>query len=217
MNFGLLESAAARRHLTILGGFHPDPSDDVPEGYETLLLLGPDEAAGFWSHVTEGPEFADGAPDPVDRWSRRVIGGWAEEIGAMALYPFGGPPYQPFQRWATRTNRIHTSPIMLLVHDTAGLMVSFRGALALPDRIDLPPAPPNPCLTCAEKPCVTACPVGAFADGGYDVPACKSYLGTVPGRDCMTNGCAARRICPVSQLFGRVAAQSAYHMQMFKG
>ncbi|MEL6103221.1 MAG: ferredoxin, partial [Pseudomonadota bacterium] len=81
MNYELLESAAALRHLTILGGFHPTPSDDVPEGFQTLLLLGPDEAAGFWAHVTGGPEFADGAPDPVDRWSRRVIGDWADEIG----------------------------------------------------------------------------------------------------------------------------------------
>lgn len=217
MNYELLESAAALRHLTILGGFHPTPSDDVPEGFQTLLLLGPDEAAGFWAHVTGGPEFADGAPDPVDRWSRRVIGYWADEIGALALYPFGGPPYQPFQRWAVRTQRIHTSPIMLLVHDTAGLMVSFRGALALRGRIDLPPAPSSPCISCKDKPCLTACPVNAFADGGYDVPACKSYLGTVPGQDCMMNGCAARRACPVSQHFGRVPTQSAYHMQMFRG
>jgi hypothetical protein len=211
-----LEAQAAARHLTILGGFHPTSADGVPASTGTLLLLGPNEPA-FWSAFTESPEWKGSVDDPMDRWSRRVIGSWAQEIGAEALFPFGGPPHLPFFSWATRTGRIHASPIMLLLHDQAGLFVSFRGALALKKRITLPPAPPNPCRTCTDRPCLGACPVRALSGSDYDVTACKSHLDTEAGKDCMHMGCAARRACPVSQTHPRLPAQSAYHMSNFKG
>ena len=100
------------------------------------------------------------------------------------------------------------------MHDRAGLFVSYRGAIALKVRIDLPERPANPCETCAETPCLTACPVDALsAEQGYDVAACHGYLDTAP--DCMSRGCAARRACPVSQTYARQSAQSAFHMAAF--
>lgn len=216
MNYDALEAAARERHLTILGGFHPNDADNVPEGCKTLLMLGPDEPS-FWAAFTQSPEWRDGKRDPVDRWSTRVIEQWAQELQADALYPFGGAPFHPFYTWALRTGRIHSSPVQFLVHDQAGLFVSFRGALALPTEIDLPPAPPNPCLSCQGRPCETACQSGALTPAGYDVPSCRAFLGTPAGQDNINNGCNVRRSCPVSQNFGRLAAQSAYHMQQFKG
>lgn len=216
MTYASVQRAAEALHLTILGGFHPTADDKAPAGCKTLLLLGP-EARGFWPAFTASDEWRDGRADPMDRWSRRVIDGLAQDIGATPLYPFGGPPHLPFFHWATRTGRIHASPVMLLVHDTAGLFVSFRGALALEHHVALPPAPPAPCGTCIARPCVTACPVDAFQEGRYDVPACKSFLDTEAGQDCMMRGCAARRACPVSQSYPRSPDQSAYHMTSFKG
>ncbi|MGB8621745.1 MAG: ferredoxin [Paracoccaceae bacterium] len=198
--------------LDIFGAFHPDPADDAPKGCATLLLLGPYEP-GFWPHVTTAPEFADGAPDPLDRWSARVVGALAEELDATPLFPFGAPA-RPFIRWALRSGRAWVSPVSMLVHDRAGLMLSYRGALALPERLELPPAPPCPCDGCA-KPCMTACPVEAFAAGTYDLGACHGFLDTSAGADCMTRGCAARRACPVSRSYGRLPAQSAFHMARF--
>jgi hypothetical protein len=110
---------------------------------ELLLLLGPKEP-GFWAHLKSQPEW-DGAPDPVDRWSRRVIGCIACDLGAKALFPFGGPPYHPYYQWALRTGRVWDSPVRLLVHAGQGLMVSFRGALALKEAVV--------CLPPAVKPC----------------------------------------------------------------
>ncbi|MFK7836004.1 MAG: ferredoxin [Sulfitobacter sp.] len=204
------------RHLTILGGFHPRPSDNAPEGCKTLLMLGPDEP-DFWPAFSRSPEGRDGAPDPMDRWSARVIGAWAEALEAKALYPFGGPPFEPFYSWALRTGRIHSSPVQFLVHDVAGLFVSFRGALALAEHIDLPAAPPIPCTTCAGQPCRTACLSDALTPENYDVPACKAFLGTPAGAENMALGCNVRRSCPVSQEFGRMPEQSAYHMRQFAG
>ncbi|MGC1504190.1 MAG: ferredoxin [Sulfitobacter sp.] len=216
MTLAALEKAAKVRHLTVLGGFHPTVNDKAPAGCKTLVLLGPDEPA-FWPAFAQSSEWQDGAPDPMDRWSSRVIGAWAADLGAQPLYPFGGAPFQPFYAWALRTGRIHSSPVQFLVHDHAGLFVSFRGALALPTYVELPAAPCNPCKTCPLQPCKTACLSDALTPAGYDVPRCKSFLDTPDGADNLTKGCNVRRACPVSQGFGRMTEQSAYHMRQFKG
>lgn len=210
-----IATEAARERLAIFGAFHLMPEDGLPDGLQTLLLLGPDEP-GFWAHLRAAPEWQDSAPDPVDRWSRRVIGRMACDLGAKAYFPFGGPPYHPFYQWALRSGRAFASPVTLLVHDRAGLMVSYRGAIALRERLDLPPAPAtSPCASCAGQPCRAACPPGALTQAGYDVPACHRFLDTSAGSGCLSDGCAVRRACPLSQAYGRVQEQSAYHMRLF--
>ncbi len=184
-----------------------------PDGTRTLLLLGPTEP-GFWSHLQSQPEVQDGAPDPVDRWSRRVIGRLACDLGAKALFPFGGAPYHPFQKWALRTGRVWESPVRLLIHADQGLLVSFRGALALKEAIAVPPPLTSPCDGCA-APCRHACPPRALTRAGYDLPACHGFLNQPQGQDCMTGGCLVRRACPVSQSYARLPEQSAYHMGQF--
>ncbi|MDF1856941.1 ferredoxin [Pseudooceanicola sp.] len=215
MNFAALSAAARDRGLAIRAALHPAAADpDLPAGTGTLLLLGPDEP-GFWARITGSAEWQDGGADPVDRWSRRVVGDWAGQIGATALFPFGGPPFRPFIGWALASGWVHASPVSLLVHAEAGLWLSFRGALALPGRIALPEVPANPCITCPDQPCRTACPVSALNERGYDVPGCKSFLRSKAGQSCMTHGCQVRTACPVGQAHGRLVAHSAYHMAQF--
>lgn len=207
MNYDNLQENAGARGLVLLGGFHPNAQDKCPPGTGTLVLMGPDPV-GFWPTLQAAPEARE--PDAVDRWSRRVIGTWACDLKAKAVFPFGEPRH-PFISWALRSARCHLSPATLLVHDTQGLMVSFRGALALRERIELPAPLPSPCESCIEKPCLVACPVGALGNG-YDTEKCHSHLDTV-NNTCMPRGCAARRACPVSSL--RPDAQSAHHMRYF--
>lgn len=207
-----VQALAAQHHLVILGGFNCGDEPDLPAGTQSLILLGPAEP-GYWSHIKTTPEFIDGGVDPIDRWSQRVIGTLADEVGATALFPFGGAPYHPFFSWALRTGRIWQSPVRLLVHDQYGLMVSFRGALALPTSISLPPTA-NVCDTCP-APCLTACPAEALTAQGYDVPRCHQFLDTTGGTDCMNSGCAVRRACPLPLGRARLAEHSAYHMGIF--
>lgn len=210
-----LARAAARHRLEIMGAFHPVLSDKVPSGTGTLVLLGP-HGPDFWAHVSTQPEFTDGAADPLDRWSHRVIAALAAQLGGRALFPFTGPPWHPFYEWALRSGRAWPSPVRLLVHDRAGLWASFRGAVALTERLDLvEPPPANPCSDCAEKPCLSACPAGALGSAGYDIPACHAWLDTPAGGTCLNAGCLVRRACPVSARYERPAQQSAYHMQQF--
>ena len=182
----------------------------------TRVLCGTDR--GWWAVFRASPEHGDGAKDPVDRWSKRILGALARQIGAEAHFPSDGPPYAPFIAWALATGRFWQSPTGMMIHDRAGLMISIRGALEFdtPFPTDLPKA--SPCVSCTEKPCVAACPVDALSDAHpYDVPACKTYLATPPGADCMTGGCLVRQVCPVSQAFARPDAQSAFHMKAFVG
>ncbi|MGI1663989.1 ferredoxin [Palleronia sp. KMU-117] len=210
-----IDASAGREGLAVFGAFHPRAGDETPDGTGTLVLLGPSEP-GFWPHVTKAPEFLDGAPDPLDRWSSRVIGDLACAFAATALFPFGGPPFRPFVRWALASGRAWQSPVTLLVHETAGLMLSYRGALALTERLELPATrPARPCDTCADRPCLTACPVQALASGHYDVAACHAFLDTDAGQACMSQGCDVRRSCPVSRNYGRLPQQSAFHMARF--
>jgi hypothetical protein len=205
-DYAAILGAASVVRLDVMGGVHEDGG--------TVILLGP--SPDFWPMFRASPEWQDGATDPVDRWSLRVVGGLAGALGAKALFPFGGPPYLPFLRWATESGRAWQSPVGMLVHDTAGLMVSYRGALRFSQHIALPGTGPAPCETCADRPCMTACPVDALsAAKGYDVAACHGFLDTDAGGDCLAQGCKARRACPVSQSFGRDPEQSAFHMSYF--
>lgn len=208
-------SAAGARGLALRGQCALSPDDGFGQGQ--VVLLGPDEPA-FWPRFQDSPEYADGAPNPLDRWSHRQVGALAQSWGGRAVLPYDGPPWPPFLAWAQRSGQAWASPVGLLVHATAGLFLSFRGAVLLPEVTAFDdPAPTLPCTSCADQPCATACPIGALAPGqDYDVPACQAHLRSPQGAACRA-GCLVRRACPISQTFGRDDAQSAFHMRAFLG
>ncbi len=216
MSLAALDKQARGLGLAVRGAFHPEPADQAPVGAKTLVLLGPDEPR-FWDVFASSAEYADGAANPLDRWSKRVTSVLAADWNADACYPYDGPPYAPFLRWAERSGSCFGSPVGLLVHDTAGLFISFRSALALPVAYDVPANGSNPCLTCKDTPCVTACPVGALtASDPYNVPKCIAHVKGADGAACK-EGCLVRRACPVSDRFGRRPEQSTFHMRAFLG
>lgn len=197
--------------LTVVGGFHPETGDGVPSGFETLLLIGPD-GQGLWPVFSAAPEAADGRAHPLDRYSRRVIDKVAASLGGRGLYPFEGPPWHPFVHWAARGEGSRPSPVKMPVSPTRGLWAAYRGALALPGRIDLAPVPDaDPCLDCP-APCLDACPVDAFAGARYDVAACVAHAGGPDGAPCRA-GCLVRRACPVGA--APLPDQRRFHMAAF--
>ena len=176
----------------------------------TLCLIGPDEPT-FWPAFKQSTEYQDGQPNPMDRWSLRILNGIAQDIGARAIVPFQVPPFHPFQTWALQTGRFATSAIGFLVHDERGLFASFRGALWLP--VVWPAAANTAPDISATAMCAAACPVKAFADG-YDVAACKAHVTSPQGQDCRDNGCLSRRACAIGR-DRRLPEQSAFHMKAF--
>jgi hypothetical protein len=164
----------------------------------TIVLAGIAGRDG-WSAFAASREAGDGLDDPLDRWSRRVIEALGRELGAKALFPFGRPPFWPFQQWARRAEPVHPSPIGILIHPRSGLWHSYRGALGFREAFDIPELTvvPSPCESCSGRWCLKTCPLGAFSGAGYDVAACVGHLQSAAGGDCMGGGCLARRACPI--------------------
>mgnify|MGYP000117167844 CR=1 FL=1 len=216
MTFALLNAEVQAQGLEIQGSLHPRQSPVATLTGGTLILLG--TAGAFWPAFTGSAEYHDGGPDPVDRWSLRVVGSLALRFVATPYFPFGGPPYAPFINWALASGRAFTSPSQMLVHDQVGLMISFRGALHFDEEFDipLPLLAKSPCETCIQKPCLTICPASAFTEGKpYQLQACHQHLDSAQGTNCMAQGCMARRACPLSLGANRDFSQSSHHMRYF--
>ena len=147
---GDIAALAGAEGLQLRGAFLCESSDDVPpqaggRASRSLVLLG-NLGRGLWPSFAASAEAGDGLPDPMNRWSERVIGALADRLSARALFPFGGPPYHPFLRWAQRAEALSPSPLGMLIHPVHGLWHAYRGAIALGRALDLEPveavAPP---------------------------------------------------------------------------
>ncbi len=219
--FADIVEASAQVGLAVRGGFHPSDSDGVPPLATgaiaaTVILLG-NAGSSLWPVFSASVESRDGFDHPLDRWTRRIAAGLAAQLGATALYPFGGPPHWPFQRWAQRAEAVCFSPLGLLIHPDHGLWHAYRAALLFDETIALPPRDEraSPCTTCTTKPCLSTCPVNAFSGADYDVAACATHIASVAGGECMTSGCRARRACPVGVASAYVPELAQFHMDAF--
>jgi hypothetical protein len=221
-------------HLSALLGVHGlEPSGwfsieagDFPADNEaasagsTALLIG-NHGRDMWEAFRQSPEYRDGAPHPMDRWTRRIVEACLPQLGrpATALFPFGGEVW-PFQRFASRAMGLRSSPLGLLIHPQYGLWHALRAAIVFPGLTSVTPvhAGPHPCDACADKPCLSSCPVSAFSADGFAVAACRSWLATSPAApDCLGHGCAARNACPVGQEWRYDEEQLRFHQAAFAG
>jgi hypothetical protein len=210
--------------LVLRGGFHAVAADGVPAlpdgaAVSTVLMIGnvgTSDGDPMWRAFTASRHRFTGA-NPLDDWTRSVIDPLAHRLGAAALYPFGGPPHLPFQRWAMRAEDVFPSPLGILVHREYGLWHGYRAALAFAERLDMPrrDRAPSPCATCASKPCLSGCPVGAFTPDGYEVARCAAHVESPAGADCRGRGCHARLACPVAPQRAPAPDQARFHMEAF--
>jgi len=204
-----------------VGGFHPDEPGELPETASgavarTVLVIG-STGTGLWPAFRASPEASDGKPDPMDRYTRRVLSDLAAEFNFLPLFPFEGPPFHPFQQWALRCGGFSRSPFGVLAHVKYGPWAGLRAAFLSPERFGTFEAleTPGPCVTCREKPCLSACPAEAIQSGtGYDVPRCLQYLRETPEAACWS-GCLARHACPAGTEFTPSADNARFHMESF--
>jgi hypothetical protein len=217
MRYEELLEAVSSTGLLLRGGFHPECADAVPQARagcdtRTVVLVGSAGPAG-WRAIAAG---RTPGPDPLERWTRAQMEPIAARANARAVYP-EDQPFLPFLRWAQRADAVHPSPLGLLIHPLYGLWHSYRAALLLAARIDVPPrgTQSSPCETCVGRPCLQACPVDAFRDNAFNSDACHSYLGTQAGVACMDDGCKARNACPVANKLRYAPEQIRFHMAAF--
>ena len=83
MTYDDLLSAAQSYNLTIFASLTRDT--------DSIIFLGPHEP-GYWPALCARPEWQDGAPGPVDRWSHRAITQLAQETSAKPHSPLGVQP-----------------------------------------------------------------------------------------------------------------------------
>ncbi|MCH7881129.1 MAG: ferredoxin [Proteobacteria bacterium] len=187
------------------------------QNFTSIALVG-NIGSSFWPVFSQSPEYHDAQPDPLDRWSKRVAQSVAEKIKALAIYPFEGPPYYPFQQWANRAETLHQSPLGLMIHPEYGLWHAYRFGLLIPQAspVHSPGLPlESPCLKCQTQPCLHHCPVDAFSTNGYDVDKCVSYLKQTAEAICHQQGCQARNACPIGVAYRYETAQHLFHLRAF--
>lgn len=212
--------------LSLRGCWVPDAGDALPMlpdgAHPGVVWMVGVVGSAFWPHFKASTFFSDGLPDPLDRWSQAIGQAMAQRYGGVALYPFDGPPYHPFQRWADRAEPTQPSAMMLRIHPEHGLWHAYRFALALPGQ----PALAKPiaqvaapvadlCASCNGQPCLQACPVHAYTGTTFVLQDCADHLHSGQGEDCMQSGCLARRACPVGARQRYTPEHAAFHMQAF--
>ena len=219
VTYANISQALETKGMICRGGFHPTDADLIPGDVETCILVG-NAGAQFWRAFSE--ERPAGS-DPVEAWTRGVLEQISADLGAEVLLPFVGPPFLPFLEWAKRSDPVTESPVGPLIHPVYGLWHAYRGMLLFREKIDLPEIPSrtqdaqglSTCETCADQPCLRACPVNAVSGKIFDVAACVGFVKSPEGSDCLSNGCRARRACPIGKGYVYEPAQALHHMQGF--
>lgn len=209
------------QHVLICrGGFNFSADEDAPPGMtgapaRAVLLIG-NAGAAFWPGFEAWRRAKPDQPDPLDTWSREIIAGVAARVGARAVSP-SDRPFLPFQQWAIRAEGLRPSPLGILMHPRYGLWHAYRGALLLEHEIDLPPPSPNIhlCDSCLCKPCLSACPVDAYAADGFAHQACLGHVRGGNGEACRRDGCLDRNACPYGTDYRYPRTMQAFVMAAF--
>lgn len=221
--------ALAENGLALRGGVVPAGEDGPLEARDgrpasSVLLVG-QRGAEPWPHFTRWlRDQASGVANPLDTWSRQVIGAVAKRFGARAVSP-SDRPYLPFQQWAMRAEGLRPSPLGILMHPEYGLWHAYRGALIFGDgpvteaiaAMPAARAAAHPCESCTAKPCLTRCPVGAHSEGAFDYRSCLAHAGGQDGAPCRSEGCFDRNACPVGQEWRYPREVQQFHMRAFLG
>jgi hypothetical protein len=219
----LVASALSTHGLILRGGFNFDEDEDAPPGpsgqpAKSILLVG-QAGAALWPYFlrwckTQPEDLAN----PLDAWARLVIGEVAQRFAAHAVSP-SDRPWLPFQRWAMRAQGLEPSPLGILMHPEYGLWHAYRGALLFDHELPIaaPEKPVHLCDTCVEKPCLNACPVGAYSAEGFAYETCVSHVRGPSGARCRETGCIARNACPHGAAYRYPADEQAFHMASFAG
>lgn len=172
--------------------------DFAPDHACRQLILVGNAGRALWTAVTRAGLCS---ADPIDDFSVATVRAWfAATLPGhrhTVLYP-GSTPVG-LQAIGRLAGWHHATPFKLGILPGWGSWFAYRVAL-LADTA-LPSTPPlqveSPCLGCAARPCIAACPAQAMADGEFALEQCVDYR-RQPESHCRS-GCQARDACPVGR------------------
>ncbi|MEO9337940.1 hypothetical protein ABFT80_10905 [Mesorhizobium sp. SB112] len=212
----LISGALAAHGLILRGGLNFSANDYPPA--KAVLLVG-NAGASYWPHFSRWCETQPrDLNNPLDTWSREVIGAVADTFGARAISP-SDRPFAPFQQWAMRAEGLKPSPLGILMHPEYGLWHAYRGALLFDHEISIPEAlkPIHLCDLCVGKPCLKACPVNAHSETVFAYQDCLAHVRGAGGQACRSDGCLDRNACPYGAAYRYPAHVQAFHMAAYAG
>ena len=187
----------------------------------TAVVIG-NGGGAFWTafqrHLAADPA-AGRVADPLDAFTRQVVGEAIaplhDELGtARVVFPFELHPLAvSFVHLAECAGLGRRSLLGILVHPEYGPWMALRAAILVPFALSAPrPADGfDPCPTCVERPCITACPVGAVGPSGWDVPRCAAHRIAAPD-DC-GSGCHSRIACVYGREHRYPSDAMAFHQR----
>ena len=178
--------------------------------YKRLLLLG-HGGRRFWGALNA---FGWQTADPVDHFSihlsQTFLRDYLDNPPYLMLYPLTDYVI-PLQRLGELAGWCHPSPLGLGISPTYGLWFAYRTAYLVDADLPLTTSHPrpSPCDSCADKPCITACPAGAVRLERFDVVKC-SHSRLEEHSPCQDR-CLARLACPVAPEHRYSLEQVQYH------
>ncbi len=213
VKFRNLEADLEANGLYILGHFLiPDGETVIPTmdlQPKAIALIG-NAGSSIWPVFKAARGKRQGLT--LDQWTQEALNEITKRFGINVLYPFEGPPFWPFTQWAIRTRGLFSSPIGLTIHPAFGLWHAFRAALLFDEDPGFSEeCAESPCDKCENRPCLTTCPVSAFSGNDYRFNACLDYVGT-GANSCRSEGCDARKACPIGQDYRYKPEHAAFHM-----
>lgn len=177
-------------------------------GAKTLIVIG-NGGGDFWSrfraYCQAHPDYLHEREHPLDEYTVTTIETALTPLfqvqAANAAYRY----LYPFRFWTEPVSFMHLaraagiagpSILGVVIHPRYGPWMALRAAVLLDQEVSLPPQAPgfDPCPTCHERACMTACPAGAVAPvTGWDIPTCIQHRLRAE-TDCV-DYCRARYDC----------------------
>ena len=191
---------------------------------KTLVVIGNGGSAfweGFRAHCAARPGYLREHEHPLDDYTVQVIEG-----ALTPLLEHSSTRYRylyPFRFWTEPVSFMHLaraaglagpSILGVVIHPTYGPWLALRAAILLNQELSTPPvaADFDPCPTCTERTCMTACPASAVSiNRGWDITACVQHRLQVT-HDC-GDRCQARYNCVYGREHRYPSEELQYHQR----
>jgi hypothetical protein len=178
----------------------------IDPGTRSIVVIG-NGGGAFWQayqrHADANPGW-EHRDHPLDDFTRDVVERHiadplqSRDIRCTVVYPFVGEAGNlHFMELGRMAGIGGPSRIGVLIHPTNGTWIAMRAAFLLDQALDEPGEGLgfDPCPRCIPRTCMSACPVGAVSDRGWDVIQCVRHR--VEAQPDCAAGCHSRMNCVI--------------------